>query len=49
VKIDLTQYAKNKQEVEAVCSEIYNKPIQIEYQFIEKEEFLRKGLGGLLA
>lgn len=48
-KLILLNMPKNKQEVEAVCSEIYNKPIQIEYQFIEKEEFLRKGLGGLLA
>lgn len=48
-KLILLNMTKNKQEMEKLCSEIFDKPMQIEYEFIEKEQFLRKGLGGLVA
>lgn len=48
-KLILLNIPKNKQDVEMVCSEIFDKPIQIEYEFIEKEQFLRRWLWGLVA
>ncbi len=47
-KMILLNMSNNKQIVEKLASEILDKTIQIEYEFIEKEEFLKKWLGGLL-
>ncbi|MFA7284386.1 MAG: DNA polymerase III subunit gamma/tau [Candidatus Absconditabacterales bacterium] len=47
-KMTLLNMATNKQTMEKLCSEILDKTMQLQYEFIEKEEFLKKGLGGLL-
>lgn len=48
-KFTLLNLSKNKQDVERICSEILNKVMLIDYQYLDKEDFLRKWLGGMLA
>ena len=36
---------RNKQEMEQLCGEIIGKKIKLEYQHINKEDFLKAGLG----
>ncbi|HMY81118.1 MAG TPA: DNA polymerase III subunit gamma/tau [Candidatus Absconditabacterales bacterium] len=48
-KMILLTMTKNKQDMEKLCSEVLGKEIMLDYQYVDKEEFLRKGLGGLLA
>lgn len=48
-KMTLLTLGKNKQDVEKICSEVLARDIVLEYQFLDKEEFLRKGLDGMLA
>jgi DNA polymerase III subunit gamma/tau len=48
-KMTLLTLGKNKQDVEKICSEVLGREIVLEYQFLDKEEFLRKGLDGMLA
>jgi len=45
----LLTLGKNKQDVEKICSEVLGREVVLEYQFLDKEEFLRKGLDGMLA
>jgi DNA polymerase III subunit gamma/tau len=44
-KLILLNMPRNKQEMEKLCSEILKRSITLEYQHIDKELFLKQGLG----
>lgn len=44
-KLILLNMPRNKQEIEKLCSEILKRSITLEYQHIDKELFLKQGLG----
>lgn len=46
-KLTLLVLPKNQQEIDHLCSEILGKTMFVEYQFIDKEDFLKKWLGWL--
>jgi hypothetical protein len=41
-KLTLLVLPKNQQEIDHLCSEILGKTMFVEYQFIDKEDFLKK-------
>lgn len=47
-KMNLLVLPRNQQEIEHLCSEILEKSILVEYQFVDKELFLKKGLWWLI-